>query len=332
MDFPAYVPAAVRAHITNIVEGEDGLKAALTSAERNLSEIERALAATIRRGKAADPDALRLQKAEALALRDRLARDLGCLLRLAHDERMQQAFALLTPEISSDEDWVAFIRSAWSAQMNFAESRKRLRAASEQARRITKAAEALALALRKFEELRVEGPDELDSIRRLLWETDHKSGHHNRECWTLQKPKVLGGSGFAGTHHATSRMGRGVLSASISAHGEGTAAYFWSVAPDVADLVDTIAGAARSYTPKHGHAIGAATKSRKSNVKTEFLRSFGYFLTVEHNFELTTPIVKAAAIVANVALDLPEADVTYDDARKALTKPRGEKLEDSSQK
>jgi hypothetical protein len=38
------------------------------------------------------------------------------------------------------------------------------------------------------------------------------------------------------------------------------------------------------------------------------------------------------AIVATVVINLPEVDVTYDDARKALAQLGGERLENSGEK
>ena len=78
--------------------------------------------------------------------------------------------------------------------------------------------------------------------------------------------------------------------------------------------------------------IGAAIDSRKQNDKTEYLRAFGALLIEEHRFILTTDIKKAMAIAANVVINLPDIDVTYDDVRKALAKLGGDSLEDSRAK
>ena len=88
-------------------------------------------------------------------------------------------------------------------------------------------------------------------------------------------------------------------------------------------LLDMVASAARSFQPKIRGMAGAALASRQQNTKTEYLRAFAFLLTVHRlpNFQiaLTTPVMKAMAIAANVALNLPDVDVTYDDVRKALS-------------
>jgi hypothetical protein len=94
-------------------------------------------------------------------------------------------------------------------------------------------------------------------------------------------------------------------------------------------LLDTLANAARSFNPSATGMIGAAIASRQRSPKTEYLRAFGKLLSDEHGFALTTPIVKAMAITANVVINLPDVDVTYDDVRKALARLGVERLENS---
>ena len=113
MDFPAYVPAAVRAHITTLIEGDSwepmGWQESLASAERQLAEIDGKIESCIRWGKDDYLPGLRKDRAEAVAHRDRLAGDVDCLQRLAHDARMRDAFALLTREFTDDKQWRNFI-------------------------------------------------------------------------------------------------------------------------------------------------------------------------------------------------------------------------------
>ena len=115
MDFPAYVPAAVRMYIATLIEGDSsepmGWAQALARAERQLSEIEGAIANQIRRGASAYLDGLRKQRAEAAEHRDRLADDVDCLGRLAHDARMADAFARLTLEFTDDQQWALVHKS-----------------------------------------------------------------------------------------------------------------------------------------------------------------------------------------------------------------------------
>ena len=106
MDFPAYVPAAVRTHLINILEGESlrgipGYSGLLSEANQRLEAIEESLERKVICGEVEDLPNLRRQKVEASTHRDMLAGDVDCLLRLAHDPRMRDSFALLTGHVQS---------------------------------------------------------------------------------------------------------------------------------------------------------------------------------------------------------------------------------------
>jgi len=110
-----------------------------------------------------------------------------------------------------------------------------------------------------------------------------------------------------------------------------TLRYAWGTAPDFSALLDTVAKAARGFKPSESGMIGAAIESRQRSPKTEYLRAFGNLLTA-HSFALTTPIMRAMATVANVVINLPDVDVTYDDVRKALARLGGKRLENPEEK
>ena len=74
-----------------------------------------------------------------------------------------------------------------------------------------------------------------------------------------------------------------------------------------------------------GHNL-AMWQSMRQHVLGDLPRkeqAFGNLLTDVHDFALTTPIMQAMAIVANVVINLPDVDVNYDDVRKAFAKPGG---------
>lgn len=62
--------------------------------------------------------------------------------------------------------------------------------------------------------------------------------------------------------------------------------------------------------------VGAAIQSRQSSVKTEYLRAFAHLLNDVHHLKMTPGILRAMAVTANVTINLPDVDVTYDDVRK----------------
>lgn len=353
MDFQAYVPAAVRAHITTLIEGDSwepqGWAASLENAEETLSRIDRAIETYIRRGEDDCLPSLRIQRAEALAHRDRLAGDVDCLRRLAHDARMTDAFALLTREFTDDKQWRNFTYAAWAARVDFAKYRDRLKRAAELRGEIADAAETLAKLIRQFSETGINGPGEFYSIPELLRQTDnHEMQGHNLQMWRSMRQHVLGDlprrdvpemrPAEESSEPPTVEIVRVFLAPEEKAEidpkeeARNMLRYAWGTAPDFSELLDTVAKAGRAFKPSESGMIGAAIESRQKSPKTEYLRAFGNLLTDVHNFALTTPIMQAMAIVANVVINSPDVDVTYDDVRKALAKLGGERLKNSGEK
>ncbi len=332
MDFPAYVPAAVREYITTLIEGDSrepmGWAQVLARAERQLAEIEGAIATQIRRGASACLDGLRKQRAEAAEQRDRLAGDVDCLGRLAHDARMADAFARLTLEFTNKQQWQGFIYAAWAARADYLKYRARLTLAAELSAKIGTAADTLAKLIRQFSETGIQGPGEFYSIPELLRQTDnHDLQGHNLIMWRSMRQHVLGDLtrwdvpeakqvGESGEPLEIVIVERGELDPKESERH--LLHYAWGTAPDCSALLSTMANAAWSFKPSESGMIGAAIMSRKGTPTTAYLRAFGNLLTDVHGIAMTTPIMQAMAIVANVVLNLPDVDVTYDNVRKAL--------------
>lgn len=366
MDFPAYVPAAVRAQITTLIEGDSrqpmGWQESLARAERQLAEIEGKIESCIRWGKDDYLPVLRKDRAEAVAHRDRLAGDVDCLRRLGginplpkggpkklapNEESMRDAFALLTREFNDDKQWRDFIYAAWAARVDFAKYRDRLKRAAELKGEIADTAEILAELIRQFSETGINGPGEFYSIPELLRQTDnHEMQGHNLHMWRSMRQHVLGdvprrdfpeskpvgesGEPMPPIEIVIVPMGE---KAEIDPEEEARnmLRYAWGTAPDFPALLDTVAKAGWAFKPSESGMIGAAIESRQKSQKTEYLRAFGNLLTDAHNFTLTTPIMKAMAVVANVVINLPDVVVVYDDVRKALAKQGGGRLENSGE-
>jgi hypothetical protein len=342
MDFPAYVPAAVRAHITTLIEGDSrwpqGWAASLADAERQLAEIEGAIDAKTRRGEHEYLPSPRIQRAEALAHRDMLAGEVDCLQRLAHDARMAEAFELLAHEFTDDRQWQNFIYAAWAARGDFAKYRDRLKRATELKGEIADAAETLAKLIRQFADTGINGPSEIYSIPELLRQTDnHKMEGHNLAMWRSMRQHVLGDFPKRDAPEAKPASGEPMPTVEIVIVPMGEKAeigpeeearnmlrYAWGTAPDFSALLGTVANAARNFKPSESGMIGAAIQTRQRNPKTEYLRAFGNLLTDVHKFTLKMAIMQAMAIVANVVINLPDVDVTNDDVRKTLARLGGD--------
>lgn len=346
MEFPAYVPAAVRTHITTLLDGDDrepmGWRKALEEAEERLAKIEAVIETKTRIGEVEYLHSLRDQKAEAVEHRDMLAGTVNCLHRLAQDSRMQNAYARLTQEFTQDEQWRGFIRAAWAADMDYSKYRERLRRTSELGDKIADTSEKLAGLLRDTANTGFSfWPSEFYSIPELLRQTDnHKMRGHNLHMWRSMRKYVLGDlperdipesepdEDTSDTPTVTRievvPLGpREETEIDLQEERRNTLRYAWGTAPNLSELLDTVARAAREFQPSEDGMIGAAIDSRKSNTKAEYLRAFGNLLTDDCGFTLTTGIMNAIAVTANVVIDQSQIDVSYDDVRKALHKLGG---------
>ena len=353
MEFPAYVPAAVRAHISTLIEGDSrepgGWAVSLADAEETLSRVCGSIEKYLRRGEEDYLPSLRIQKAEALAHRDRLAGDVGCLQRLAHDARMHEAFTLMTSQFTEDKQSRNFIYAAWAARVDYSKYRSQLKRAAELKSEIGRAADALAELIRQFSDTGICAPSEFFSIKELLRQTDNnKMQGHNLFMWRSMRRHVLGDlpTREGPADKPVGENGEPMHPIEIefcAPMGErpeidpkeealNSLRYAWGTAPDLPALLSTLANAARSFVPSESGMIGAAIESRQKNTKTEYLRAFRNLLTDVYSFQLTKPIMKAMAVVANVVINLPDVDVDYDDVRKTLARQAEERPENSAEK
>lgn len=358
MDFLAYVPAAVRAHISTLIEGDSweptGWQESLASAERQLTEIDGKIENCTRWGKDDYLSDLMTKKAEAVAHRDSLASDIDCLRRLAHDPRMPEAFALLTREFTDDKQWRSFIYAAWAARVDFTKYRDRFKRVAEMKIKIADTAERLANLIRQFADTGIDGPSEFYSISELLRQTDnYEMQGYNLYMWRAMRRHILGdptrqdvleekeiqleldlddpSDSFSRIYHlpGPGNDAPGIVISFTETSSDlddpieqerNAIRYGWGTAPHLPSLLDTVAKAAQQWKPSADGFIDAAIASRQRSPKTEYLRAFGNLLIDIHKFTLTTPIMRAIATTANVVINLPDVDVTYDDVRKALAK------------
>lgn len=349
MQFPVYVPAAVRDFITFLVEGKEreweGLAACVVKAEQELSEIRQAIEVRIWRNENEYVVGLRWKEAEAQKNCSSLIDDLECLRRLIHDARMREAYALLTLEISDDEQWRSLINAAYVARDDFAEWRNHLKQAEEAKEKIADAADKLAGLIENFSKNGVQGPPEFYSVRDLLRITEYDGpSENNRYIWQAVRKDVLGerrkelepdkqqqfdlpspevGERSRRPNFLTPRIRiRFVSSEDVVEHDPlAPLRYGWEKAPQLPALLRTVAKVARDFEPHEDGVIGAVVNTRQGNTKTAYVRALAYLLLVRHKFALTNRLMRAMAIIANVAINSPDVDVTYDDVRKALANP-----------
>jgi len=352
MNFPAYVPAAVRAHITTLIEGDSneshGWAASLTNLDETIVGIDRAIETYTRLGEDDYLTSLKIQKSDAQEHRDRLAADVDCLHRLGGDLRMRGAFALLTAEFSDEKEWSRFIYAAWAARIDFTKYRERLKRATELKNDIAESAKILANLIREFSKTGVNGPNEFYSVSELLLKTDNfEMLEHNLYMWKSMRHHILGElppPDVPETKDVVDSLGLvsfpKIVTFQVEERGNidpeeetrNTLRYVWGIAPEFSALLDTVAQASLAFRPGESGMIGAAVESRQHSAKTAYIRAFGNLLTNSHGFVLSPPIMNAMAIVANVVINLPEIDVTNDDVRKALKKLLKSDPENSDEK
>ncbi len=100
MEFPAYLPAAVRIYVTAMIDGDvrepHGWAMSLKDSEQTVIELEQIMEHLSRHEEFEYLDSLRKRHLEAVEHRNRYASEVDCLRRLMQDERMQEVYALLT--------------------------------------------------------------------------------------------------------------------------------------------------------------------------------------------------------------------------------------------
>ncbi|WAR44285.1 hypothetical protein [Methylomonas rapida] len=356
MDFPSFVPEGARSHAIHFL---GHYEPALAECEARLVEIQNRINEWSQ--SRLDNDTIQFQitklrqsKAEQTKYRDDFARDIASIKRLVHDARMKEAYQILTNAFFDDEDserqrkFDGFIYAAWSARLDFSPYREGLKQAAELRDEIAKTADKLAGLLDRIGETGVLCPGEFFYIPSLLRNTDnHEMDDHNLYMWRAMRGYVLGDLPQRETLESEQTeidpAGKPEIVFQIVAMDEkpdidpaeearNTLRYAWEKSPPLSELLKTVSKVAKEFKPSESGVIGAAIDSRKQSLKAEYLRAFGNLLTEQHGFMLTTDIMKAMAIAANVVINAPDIDTTYDDVRKALAKLGGDSLEDSRAK
>jgi len=362
MNFPSYVPEGARKHALHFL---GHYEPALTECEKRLSDIEertnywshllKRLAKT-RPNENTDYgknqlNELRQRKTEIAKYRDSLRLDIANIRRLVLDTKMKDAYQVLTNAFFDDEDserqrkFDNFIHAAWSSRLDFSVYREQLKKAAELRDEIAKTADKLAYLLDRIGETGVLCPGEFFHIPSLLRNTDnHARDGHNLHMWRAMRGYVLGDppqrerTESEGTEIDPANKQKIViqlveidedLNIDPAEEVSNTLHYAWEKSPPLSALLKTVSEAAKEFKPSESGMIGAAIDSRQQSVKAEYIRAFGNLLTEQYRFIMTTDIMKAMAIAANVVIDEPDIDTTYDDVRKALAKLSSDSLENS---
>jgi hypothetical protein len=332
MDFPAWVPAGARAHISRTLGGDGG----------NWKGVNAFVTEYRAKGNAGD----------ALA---GLECEQACYQRFAHDARMHDVYAELGKVFTSDNQYGDFLRSANGADQNFAPYRERLKQAKNLASKISAAARELA---RLIEQAGKAGggmaPSEFYSIRTLLDATDnHELDDHNLSMWQSVREVITGTMSAPAATQApaecddsaprqtiivdeenaeearlnnpdaclvvlfTGKSGKAKIDPKDEARN--MLGYAWGVAPHLPALLGTVARSADAWIPQESGAIGAAISTRQRNSLMEYVRAFAELLRQNMpGLDLSASIYAAIAGTADVVLNDANSVVTADAVRKAL--------------
>ena len=323
MGYPDFVPDAARSYLSTSLEGNSwepiGWKATLREKDEYLASLKSG---------GANTDEQRRQIAEAQADRDDVANSVACLQRLAQDNRMEEPYQLLSGEFTEDQQWEGFIHAAWAAQLDYSKYRDRVKRTVELKEKIAQKAEELAKLIHQIGEIGIILPNEFFSMNELLMQTD--SGEQrtsDRYLWRGLKKHVLGSPPERREAALMPKNPPVIKIEFVSAKAAEISPkekkqidmrYIWNTAPTLPACLETIANVARRFEPRETKFIDAAIQTRQRSIKTEYIRAFAKIMAEYQVSISTTKIMKAMAMVANVVINLPGVDVSYDDVRKAL--------------
>lgn len=168
------------------------------------------------------------------------------------DESIKEMFSYLDKANLSDASKKQFLNCAWAALTDYTKYRAAKNKAEKLNQDIAAKAEELAGLL---DDIQGHGlsdvPIEFYDVRTLLHETDNR---RDLTWWCANRNNLTGKSA-----------------------GEN-ALYAWGIAPSLADLLGTVAKAARNYEPSFYGRIGAAISKGQLSLRTEFIRAFGHEL------------------------------------------------------
>lgn len=208
------------------------------------------------------------------------------------DKNIEETFSYLDKAEFSDADKKQFVNFAWVVLTDYKKYRAVLKRAEKQRQDIAKKAEELANLLRDISGHAMSGlPMEFYKVRTLLRATAGSD-----LLWPIMRWQLLADPGEK-------------VAADLD--------YIWGIAPDLPELLDTVAKAARNYEPQFYGRIGAAVGKREGNIKTNYLRAFGHMLA-EARIEPTPDVQNAVARMATVAINDAAIEVSSDDVRQAL--------------
>jgi hypothetical protein len=351
MDFPNFAPDGAWRFAERFLQdspepSSKGLETLLSATQAEIKDINEKIIPSLHENKAPEPELneWRWQKKEKIEYAKQLELGISVIHRLICDERMKDAYRDLSNAFSDDEDRDRkidkFLHAAYAALTDYSRYRERIKRAQELTGQIAEKAKELADLLRRIRECGHLLPLEFERADELLRRTDNTENPEYPDgkpeefyMWRGWRHTILGDrspaeDGPQAGHDSAARNrestehvpqpGEQPETDPAAEENRKTIRYVWRLAPPVAALLDTLADTAQRYKPAEFGSVRAAIASRKTNIKTTYLRAFAYKLSVDYEFELTRPILHAMATTADVVLSDEDISSTYDDVRKAV--------------
>jgi hypothetical protein len=231
---------------------------------------------------------------------DRLGEEISIYERLIDPELMGEAYQLLEGRLTTEQQWIHFIKSACSSRKDYAEYRRIAKNAEELISEFTVTARKLASLLRDLQNSGIQLPPELLA-----------------DCRSDNEIFIRGSS-------------EELRSLRIQRFVERSLPDRTQNMPDRVDLRKALSNVANiSDNMKIEFAspeISTAISTRQNSKKSSYLRAFGVLLT-KAKISMNPAIIKAMAITANVVLDDAELSTSEDHVRKALKRAKSAKRE-----
>ena len=214
-------------------------------------------------------------------------REIAFYQRLLDPELMQDAYRWL--DHFGDSKWALFVLSARQARLEFETFRRLQKQARELSKAIEKNAKTLAQLIRGLRETGVVLPATLTQ--------------------TFEAGDL--GESFYGSRELRHAKFQRMISVARSSSAK-------EMTKDAVKWLYEVASAAASVEARFAcPAVTAAITKRQNSKKSAYLRAFAAMLE-EAQIDLSSNVMKAMAVTANVVFDEPNFDTCEDDVRKAI--------------
>ena len=223
---------------------------------------------------------------------DYLAVEIETLLRLVDDDRMGEAYELLSEQFNDDTSWPLFAQSALMARRRYSEYRKLEKESAKLASEISQSSRVLAKLIRQLQNTGVALPSRL--------RPQHKDGDlisfggASREARHLQMVQMI--------YHRQNPLPAGTPNLTQELLG---------LAEDLEKFVPDL------MCP----ALRAAAASRQISEKTSYIRAFCADLE-ECRIAITPSVKRAMAITATEIFGDTELEFSEDEVRKAIDRQK----------